>query len=155
MRDIVFVAVVLGSQMSPNMSLLASVMSRFSTAFTHRSTKEAGPHHLGDGRVLGAAAVAGHRHLCRLRFSSWSVQFHQYIVITFESNVHPSHSTLGLACVKLCGLEQAIKISNNNNTKCSAASEAVLMMERTSQVSTAFHPLQSSTLLWVSSSTSF
>lgn len=113
MLDIVFVAAVRGSQMSPNMSVLGRVMSRFSTAFTHRSPKEAGPHHLGDGCVLGAAAVAGHRHLCHLRFSSWSVPFCRYIVITFKSNLHPSHSTPGLARVsiklrvKLCGLEEA------------------------------------------------
>lgn len=48
-------------------------ISHFFTAFTHRAPKEAGPCHLRDCCFLGAAVVAGYRHLCSVWFSSWSV----------------------------------------------------------------------------------
>lgn len=95
------------------MLVFCHVMPRFSTAFTHRSSEEAGPHHLRDGCVLGAAAVAGYRHLCGVRFGSWSVPFYQYILIIFTLNLHPSVSTFRLACASYKsileqGLEQII-----------------------------------------------
>lgn len=118
------------------MLVFFQMMPRFSTAFTHRSPEEAGPHHLRDGCVLGAAAVAGYRHLCGVRFSRWSVPFYQYILIIFKSNLHPSDSTFRLACASYKsileqGLKQTIKIfKNSNNNQCSTASESVFMMER-------------------------
>lgn len=92
------------------MLVFCHMIPRFSTAFTHRSPEEAGPHHLRDGCVLGAAPVAGYRHLCGVRFSSWSVCFYQYILIIFKSNLHPSDSTFKL--VRLTS--QSYRIGTND-----------------------------------------
>lgn len=120
------------------MLVFCHMMPRFSTAFTHRSPKEAGPHHLRDGCVLGAAAVAGYRHLCHIRFSSWSVPFHQYILITFKSNLHPSDSTFRLACVScksiLWDWNKLLKYFKTATTTSARLPLSLLMMERNSEI---------------------
>lgn len=66
----------------------------FSTAFTDSSPQEAGPRHLGDCRFLGAAAMAGHRHLCDVRFGSRLV----YLIKSLPCHLHmilQTRSSLG------------------------------------------------------------
>lgn len=78
--------------------VIGLMTSRVSAALTHRPPEEAGPHHLGDRCVLGAAAVAGYRHLCCVCFSCWSVSL----------DLRRSHlqldQTFGIACASVTNL---------------------------------------------------
>lgn len=85
-------------KMSLTVLVIGLMTSCVSTALTHRSPEEAGPHHLGDRCVLGAATVAGYRHLCCVCFSCWSV----------SSDLRRSHlqldETFCIACVSVTNL---------------------------------------------------